>query len=122
MFKQEEWQALSNKGFYLIHLSMNCLLPKTVELREQKEQKLLWLVYWNLNYCTVLDPEIHTKNYKIICFNRNWHGGGVACYIRSDINYKLTSFLSNEIENISFDILRPHSKAIRILVIYRPPS
>ena len=27
---------------------------------------------------TVLDPGIRTKNYEILCFNRNQHGGDVA--------------------------------------------
>ena len=47
---------------------------------------------------TVLDPEIYLENYEILHFNRNRHGGGVACYIRSDISYKLNSFLPNEIK------------------------
>ena len=29
--------------------------------------------------------------------------GGVSCYIRSDISFKLNSFLPNEIESITFD-------------------
>ena len=57
---------------------------------------------------TVLDQEIYIENYEILRFDRNRHGGGVACYIRSDISYKLNSFLPNEIENITFDILMPH--------------
>ena len=52
----------------------------------------------------------------------NRHGGGVACYIRSDINFKLNSFLPNEIENITFDILMPHTKLITVGIIYRLPN
>ena len=44
-------------------------------------------------YNTVLDEEIHTENYEILRFDRNQHGGSVACYIRSDISCKLNSFL-----------------------------
>ena len=71
---------------------------------------------------TVLDPEIYIENYEILCFDRNRHGGGVACYIRSDISYKLNSLLPNEIENITFDILMPHTKPITVGIIYRPPN
>ena len=46
---------------------------------------------------TVLDPEIYFGNYEILRFDRNRHGGGVACYIRSGISYKLNYFLPNEI-------------------------
>ena len=45
-----------------------------------------------------------------------------ACYIRSGISYKLNSLLPNEIENITFDILMPHTKPITVGVIYRPPN
>ena len=46
----------------------------------------------------VLDPEICIENYEIARFDRNGHGRGVACYIRSDISYKLNYFLPNEIK------------------------
>ena len=71
---------------------------------------------------TVLDPEIYIDNYEILRFDRNRHGGGVACYIRSDISYKLNYFLPNEIENITFHILMPHTKPITVRTIYRPPN
>ena len=44
---------------------------------------------------TVLDPVIYIENYEILLFDRNQDEGGVACYIRSDISYKLNSFLPN---------------------------
>ena len=34
LFKQEEWQAVSNRGLHLIHLNINSLLLKTDELRD----------------------------------------------------------------------------------------
>ena len=71
---------------------------------------------------TVLDPEIYIDNYEIPRFNRNQQGGGVACYIRNDISYKLNSFLPNEIENITLNILMPHRKPITVGIIYRPPN
>ena len=71
---------------------------------------------------TVLDPEIYIENYGVFRFDRNRHGGGVACCIRSDISYKSNSFLPNEIENITFDILIPHTKPITTGIIYRPPN
>ena len=66
---------------------------------------------------TVLDPDIYIENYGILRFDRNRHGGGVACYIRSDISYKLNSLLSNEIENVTFDILMAHTKPIIVGII-----
>ena len=71
---------------------------------------------------TVLDPGIYIDNYEILRFDRNRHGRGVACYIRSDISCKLNYFLPNEIENITFDVLMPHTKPIKVGIIYRPPN
>ena len=71
---------------------------------------------------TVLDQEIYIDNYEILRFDRNRHGEGVACYIRSDISYKLNYLLPNEIKNITFDILMPYTKPITVGIIYRPPN
>ena len=38
------------------------------------------------------------------------------------MSYKLNSFLPNEIENITFDILMPHTKPVTVGIIYRPPN
>ena len=68
---------------------------------------------------TVLDPEIYIENYEILRFDRNRHTS-VACYIRSDISYKLYSLPPNETENITFDILMPHTKSITVGIIIDP--
>ena len=62
----------------------------------------------------VLDPEICIEEYEILRFNRYRHGRGITCYIRSDISYKLNSFLPNEIGNFTFNILIPHTKKISL--------
>ena len=123
LFKQEERQAFSNRGLHLVHLNINSLLLKIGKLRDiakRKKAAVIGILESKLD-STVLDPEIYTEDYKILCLDRNWHGG-VACYIRSDISYKLNSFLPNEIENITFNILMPHKKPITIGIIYRPPN
>ena len=63
-----------------------------------------------------------SENYEIFDFDKNRYGGGAACYIRSDISFKLNSFLPNKTENITFDILTPHPKPITIGIIYKPSS
>ena len=37
---------------------------------------------WKLG-ALVLGHEISVSNYKILCYGRNRHGGGVACYVRN---------------------------------------
>ena len=74
------------------------------------------IFYKNFNVCYYNSSiEIYIENYEIVRFGRNWHGGGVASYIRSDISYKLKYFLPNEIENSTFDILMLHMKPITII-------
>ena len=118
MFKQEEWQAFSNRGLHLIHLNINSLLPKIDvlgDIAKRTKAAVIGILESKLD-STVLDPEIYIENYEILCFDRNQHGG-VACYIRID-SYKLNSLLPNETENITFDILMP----ITVGIIYRPPN
>ena len=114
LFKQEEWQAFSN-----IHLNINTLLLKLDKLRDiakTTKPAMIGISESKLD-STVLDPEISTENLEILLFNGNWHRG-VACYI----SYKLNSFLSNEIVNITFNILILHMKLITIGIIYRSPN
>ena len=83
LFKEEQWQAFSNRGLHLIHLNITSLVPKIDELKDMAKRTkaaVIGISESNLDN-TVLDPETYFENYEIICFNRNQHGGGVACYI-----------------------------------------
>ena len=69
-----------------------------------------------------MGPEIQIADYKILWCDRNRHGGGVACYIRNDLSYNITSVFPREIESVFFEILLPNSKPITVGTIYRPPN
>ena len=57
---------------------------------------------------TISDQEIKIKGYDIVRKDRNRHGGGVAIYIRSTINYLDRDDLSDEnIETITVEITKP---------------
>ena len=71
---------------------------------------------------SVLDGEINIDGYKLVRSDQNRHGGGVACYIRSDISFNVRGDFSSEIENIFFDILLPKTKPILIGILYQPPE
>ena len=61
LFKQEAWQAFSNRGLDLIHLSINSLLPKTAEFRDiakRTKAAVIGILESKLDG-TVLDPEIY---------------------------------------------------------------
>ena len=87
-FKEEEWRTFSNRGLHLIQLNINSLLPKTDELRDiaKRTKAAVIGISGSKLDSTVLDPEIYIDNYEILHFSRNRHGGGVACYIRSDVS------------------------------------
>ena len=108
--------ASSNRALHLIHLNINSLLQK-IDLLSHKVKRTKVVVIGILEYkldSTVLNPEIYIENYGILRSGRNLHEGGVACYIRSDISYKLNSFLPTEIENSTFNILMLHTKPIQL--------
>ena len=67
LFKQEEWQAFSNRELHLVHLKINSLLPKIDELRDiakRKKASVIGISESKLD-STVLDPEIYIENLEI---------------------------------------------------------
>ena len=120
LFKQE-WQAFGYRGLHLTNLNIYSLLLKIDELRDiaKRTKAVVIGISESKLDSTIPDTEICNENYEILHFNRNRHRG-VASYIRSDISYKLNSFLPNEIENITFNILMSRTKPITIGITYRP--
>ena len=71
---------------------------------------------------TVNDEEINISGYNILRSDRNRNGGGVACYVRSDLCFNRKNIFSNSLEHVFFDILIPKVKPISIGIFYRPPN
>ena len=71
---------------------------------------------------TILDSEISIPNCSLIRRDRNRKGEGVACYIRSNIFFNSQNYLSDKVENISFDLLLPKTKSISIAIAYKSPT
>ena len=69
-----------------------------------------------------MEREIQIDGYKILRWDRNRHGGGVAGYIKDDLSYHMISVFPHEIESVFLEILLPNSKAITVGTIYRPPN
>ena len=70
---------------------------------------------------TFYDSEITIDGYSIVRNGRNRKGGGVACYIRSNISYSRRTCLSDNLENIFIDLLFRKTKPIFIAILYKPP-
>ena len=119
-----EWNVFKNRGLHFIHLNINSLLPKIEELRfiaKSTNAAVIGICESKLE-ASVLEQEINIDNYKILRCDRNRHGEGVACYIRSNLSYNILSVFSREIEKIFFEILLPNSKPVIVGTIYCPPS
>ena len=65
--------------------------------------------------------QIQISNYDVLFQDRNRNGGGVACYIRSDISFIQKQYYPEEIKNIYFEILLPETKPIEVGIICRLP-
>ena len=70
----------------------------------------------------ILDSELQINNCQILHFDKNRKGGGVACYVRNNLNYIKKDFFPEEIENIFFEMLLLKTKPITGGIIYRPPN
>ena len=119
-----EWNVFRSKGIHLIHLNVNSLLPKIDEIRYIAERTKAAVIGKSESKLdeSIFQSEIQIDNYDLLRCDRNRNGGGVACYIRSDISYVQKDFFPNVIENIFFEILLPKTSPITVSIMYRPPS
>ena len=56
----------------------------------------------NLNYDSVLKPEIQTNNYKILQSGRNRQERDVDCHLRNDLSYSIIFVFPREIVSVFF--------------------
>ena len=94
---------------HLTHLNVNSLLRKIDEIRyiaERTKAAVIGITESKLDE-SIFQSEIQIDNYDLLRCDRNRNGGGVECYIRSDISYVQKQFFPNVIENIFFEILLP---------------
>ena len=105
-------------------MNVNSLLSKTDEIRyiaARANTAVIGISEPKLGE-TILQSEIQISNYELLRCDRNRNGGGVACYIRSDIGSLQKRFFPREIKYIFVEILLPKTKPLIIGIIYRPPN
>ena len=118
-----EWNVFRSKEIHLIHLNVNSIYPKIDEIHyiaEHTKAAVIGITESKLNE-SIFQSEIEIDNYDLLRCDKNRNGGGVACYIRSDISYVLKNFFPNVIESIFFEILLPQTTPITIGIMHRPP-
>ena len=105
-------------------MNVNNLLPKIDEIRYIVATTNVAIV----GICEskhdeiILRLEIQIYDYVLLRCDRNRNGGGVACYIRSDIGYVQKRLFQREIGNIFVEILLSKTKPLIAGNIYRPPN
>ena len=77
---------------------------------------------------TIKDGEVHLQGYDVVRKDRDSNGrngGGVCIYVHSNINFQLRADLSlimNNLECLTVEISKPHSKPFLVSTWYRPPQ
>ena len=89
------WEPLKTRGLHCCHLNVNSLLSKIDELRDITnyiKPAILGITESKLD-SSVTNAEVNINGYSIIRNDRNRNGGGVACYIRSDLCFNIKNLL-----------------------------
>ena len=71
---------------------------------------------------TITEAEVKLDDYKLLRHDRTRRGGGVACFIRKNVNFDQRTDFPKDVENIFIDIYLPQTKPILFGVVYRPPK
>ena len=77
-------------GYHSFHLNVNSLLSKFEKLRyiiNSIRPAILGIAELILD-SSVPNKEVNINGYSIIRNNRNRYGGGVACYIRNNLDFR----------------------------------
>ena len=106
-------------------LNINSLIKLIDELKTIIQKTPLDLLAINETRLddSICDSLVSIPGYDVIRNDRNRLGGGVAIFIKETIVYKLRQdlFFQN-LESISMEICKTHSKPFIISTWYRPPS
>ena len=121
---EDKLEPFRKRGLHFLHINVNILLSKIDELRDivsHTKPAILGVTESKLDG-SVTNQEVNISDYIILRNDRNRHGGGVSCYIRSDLCFNSRNIFSNSIEHNFFDLLIPKMKPISIGIFYRPPN
>ena len=123
-YNNDQCGVSKRRGLHFVHININSLLSKIDELpyiAKLSEAAVIGILEPKLDnsflYC-----EIQIENYELIGFNRNKHGGSVACFIRNDLSYNTKSFLPLRWKIYPYKNFLTQSKPLILGTNYSPPS
>ena len=112
------------KKLKMFHLNVNSLRNKFVEITSLLQYiDILCMTESKLND-SFPQSQFSVDEFKCIRKDRNEHGGGIICYIRSAIPHRNRPDLSFNFEGIESVVVEVATKSSKIMLscIYRPPS
>lgn len=130
-------QLMNDKGFKIIHLNIQSLLPKFGTIKTDLLSGDLDVISFSETWLknSIPDGLLHVSNYDLIRYDRKSlndkglikTGGGLCVYIKNGINYDDESLnklnLSNGDIEAQFIIIKGfNAKKIILINCYRPPS
>ena len=71
---------------------------------------------------SIFSSEIEIDGYNTLHFDRNRHGGGVACYVRNDLSFTERNYFPHDIETTFIEIFLPKTKPMTVGIVYQPLS
>ena len=101
---EDKFEPFRKHGLHFLHINVNSLLSKIDELRDivgHTKPAILGITELKLD-CSVTNQEVNISGYNFLRNDRNRNGGGVACYIRSDLCFNSKNIFSNSIEHFFF--------------------
>ena len=120
----QDWRVFEKRGLHMAHININSLLPKVDELRAiaaSTKLSIIGVTETKLDD-TIKNSEVDIEGYTILRKDRNRRGGGVACYVRSDLCHNTHDKISEDLECVVLDILLPNTKQFIVGIFYRPPD
>ena len=116
-------KPFSGNGLKICHVNINSLPAKIDDLKYTLKYNPFDIIAITETHCdeTIPDSELLIEDYNIIRKDRTRHGGGVALYIRRDINYTRLDYV-NELEAICVKVKVSRNETLLSCVLYRPPN
>lgn len=107
----------------LIHMNIRSLRKNFVTLLShinQIQNKISLLILTETNITDNENDLYKIHGFNALFLNRDGRGGGIAVYIKDDINFEVNEIEANSFETISID-LSINNKTTSFISVYRPP-
>jgi cellulose biosynthesis protein BcsQ len=113
------------KGFRVGHLNITSLVKHVDELRVYMRDEPFDILSINESRLdsNIARDTVGIQGYDMVDKHRNLEGGGVALYYRNTLNViNRTDLVPAEVEVVCLEVIKPKSKPMFVVSVYRPPN